>query len=187
MRHTTVFQLTALVMVCSLPGCSGCGGYDPPRTRDEIAADQIAVDTIYFKQDGTQFHAPGTKRGMIVDDAGQLAHAAWQCNNAECPGRGDEGSPYLFPSADPFAYVDETGQPAIRQPETEADFKLFEDFIERKCPKCLEIRQLDSETDQQRQQYQGYLVRHVTSKAEQQLAELEAEMKAYLDKNQPTN
>lgn len=168
-------------------GCSGCSSdYEPPRTREDIFKDQIAVETIYFREDGSQFTAPGTKLGMTVDKrSGKLAWAAWQCNNPNCPARGADGGPHLFPLPDPFAYVDANGEPAIRQPETEEDFQRFNDFIERKCPACLKIRDLDSETEQQRQQYQSWVTRHITPGAEKQLAALEEEMKEYLKRNQP--
>ena len=117
--------LTAISLTCVLlmPGCSGCNQNNSPRTRDDIFNDQMAVETLYFTEDGDQVLAPGSTRGMVVDEAsGKLAHAAWQCNNPNCPGRGPEGEPYQFALPDPFAYIDEDGQPAIRQPETQSDF-----------------------------------------------------------------
>jgi len=174
-RLFTAVSMLALFVA----GCS-----EEPRSREEIFKAQQAVDTLYFTADGRELIAPGAERGMTVDEAtGELAFAAYQCNNPDCPEReGDE--PFLFPLPDPFAYVDEAGKPAIRQPVTEEDFETFDEFIEKKCPACLETRDIDSETPEQRQQYQSYVTRHITPEAREQLAELEAELKRIIEFSQ---
>ena len=189
MRLSPAISLTLGCFLLSLlPGCGGCNRYDPPRSRDDIFNDQMSVETLYFTKDGREFLAPGAPRGMIVDEeTGELGFAAWQCDNPDCPGRKPNGDPYLFPLPDPFAYVDENGQPAIRQPETEADFKLFNDFIERKCPKCLESRNLPRESAEEAQQYQAWVTMHITPAAQKRLDELEEEMREYQRRNQLSN
>ena len=176
--------IVALALLSLMVVASGCGGRQRPRTRDDIFNDQMSVETLYFTKEGREFRAPGAPRGMTVEEAtGELGFAAWQCDNPDCPGRNSDGSPYLFPLPDPFAYVDANGQPAIRQPETEEDFAAFEEFLKRRCPKCLEIRNLNSESDEQAQQYQAWVVRHITPEAEKRLADLEVELKEYLKRN----
>ncbi len=168
------FRTTTLIAAVVAVAAGGCR--DEPRTRQDVFRDQLEVETLYFTADGERIYAPGADRGMIVDDSGRVAFAAWQCENPDCPGRTND-KPFLFPLPDPFAYVDDKGQVAIGQPISDADMAKFEDFIDLKCPACLPTRDRERETAEQRQQYQSWVTRHVTPKAQRQLAELEEELR----------
>ena len=58
---------------------------------------------------------------------------------------------------------------------------------ERKCPKCLEIRNRSSETEEETQRYQAWVTKHHAPAAQKRLAELEKEMREYINRNQASN
>jgi hypothetical protein len=164
----------------------GCSREKRPRTRNDIFQDRLKVETLYLTEDGQRVVKPGSPERVVVVDAaaGKLAWLAWQCNNPQCPGRKAANSPLVFPWPDPFAYVKPDGTVGIRQPLTPEDQKKMEDFGEQKCPECLKRRNLASETPQQRQQYKDWCVPHVLPEAAKRLAELDAELKQLVAKEQ---
>ncbi len=158
----------------------GCSRYEKPRSREDIFNDRIAVDTLYITKDGNEVIAPGTVRGVIVTKSGELAFEAWQCNNPNCPGRKVDGSPYLFPWPDPFAFVKEDGTPSMRAPENEAEDKLMAEFSNQRCPECLKQRKVATESVEEREKYRNWLQTHVLPQAEKQLKRLDEEYQDYL-------
>lgn len=162
---------------------AGCSRYEPPRTTEDIFLDRESVETLYLTTDGKEIVAPKNVRGVIVD-GGKLAWQAWECTNPSCPGRKADGKPLLFSRPDPFAYITPDGQPDIRQPSTAEDFKKMDEYILRRCPECLKIRKLASETEAEREQYQSFVKPHVLPQAAKRLAELDAEYQAYIKRTQ---
>ena len=159
----------------------GCSRYERPRTREDIFHDRESVDTLYLTEDGQRLVAPKRVRGMTVDVAsGKLAWQAWECGNPNCPARGTDGKPFLFPRPDPFAYVNADGEPDIRQPTTADDFKQMDEYMLRRCPACLTTRKLSSETAEQREQFQNFVKPHVLPQAEMRLRQLDEEYQAYI-------
>lgn len=176
-------KICAALSACSLLAATiSCTGQPSrPRTRNDIQRDREAVDTLYLTADGVRIIAPGTEQGMVVDaKTGKIAFRAWQCNNPQCPGRSVAGDPYVFPLPDPFAYVDEQGEPRVRQPQTPAELQQVEEYYVRKCPACLQRRNLARESEEVRQQYQSWLELHLLPQAKQRLAELDEEYRRYL-------
>lgn len=189
----------ATCMLLAIAGCSSKPEEvenvppSPPRpasaeevrqTREEIFQKRLAVDMLYLTEGGIEVVAPGNSQGAIVDTAtGKLAWAAWQCDNPQCPGRKSDNQPLLFPSINPWLYAKEDGTIGLRQMKTEAEIRQTEEFGEQKCPVCLKIRNRDSETAQQRQQYQAWCRPHVLPQAAQQLKKLEQEYRQLLGHN----
>lgn len=82
--------------------------------------------------------APFQKDGKIYWDA-------YQCNNPDCPGRGEDGKPYVFPHVIPFQKKRlEEGKPPeltpeeMREMEESGDMMMMEEmmFAEPFCPLC---------------------------------------------------
>lgn len=120
-------------------------------------------DTLFLTEDGQRLIQPASPSGAVVfdADAGILAWAAWQCNNPDCPGRGADGSPVLFPWPHPLISIGADGTIGLqRSAETEGSVSVA-DFMERKCPACLQSRNLASESDEQRAKYNAWCQPHV--------------------------
>ena len=173
-RHLRTRGIALLIVTASVFAVS-CKEQRPPRTRADIFQARLKVDTLYLTEDGEEIIAPGNSDRVIVTETGKLAWPAWECQNSSCPGRSNDGSPFLFPWPDPFKSA-EGGQIKVRQPLTAQDDKLMANFSEQKCPKCLEVRDLDKETEEQRQQYKNWVQPHVTASAAEQLQALDEEL-----------
>lgn len=151
-------------------------------TREEIREARVQVPTLYLTEDGREIIAPGNQRGAIVDpQTNQIAWKAYQCENPNCPGEGKGDRPFVFPRPHPLLYVNEEGKIAARTPKTKEDFEQFDAYAEAKCPACLKIRDLKSETDEERHQYNNWVEPYVLPEAEERLEELEAEHERYLE------
>jgi len=147
-----------------------------PKGAEGFLEKQLGVDTLFFTEDGKQIIAPGNRQGVIVQPGnGNLAWAAWQCDNSQCPGRKPDGKPQLFPWPNPFLYVKDDGTVATRQPITEAELLQADENRTVRCPACLKIRNLASETPEQRRQYQSWCRPHVLPQAVEQRKKLDEE------------
>jgi len=172
-------RVIGIVVAVVLPAivAAGCGTRSSrPRSREDIFQDRLRVDTLFITEDGRQFTRPMNPDRAIVVEGGKLAWPAWQCDNPDCPGRGADGKPYLFPWPDPFKKAAADGSISVRQPLTQEDQVLFEKFIEQACPQCLKKRSIASESKARRQQYKDWCQPHVLPSAAKQLKELEKEL-----------
>lgn len=144
---------------------------------------QLEVDTLYLAEDGNQIIAAGNRQGVIVEPGkNRLAWGAWECDNPQCPGRKPGGTPLLFPWPNPFYFIKEDGTIAMRQPITEAELLQADESREVRCPACLKIRNLASETPQQRLQYRTWCRQHVLPRAAEQRKNLEDDYRRRLGK-----
>ena len=142
----------------------------------------MAVDTLYLAEDGREIIAPGNRHGVVVvPGTKQLAWAAHQCDNPDCPGKGKGDRPFLFIWPMPFAFAREDGTVGFRQPQTETDFELLEKFGEMLCPACLKTRNQEEETHQQREQYTRWCRPYVLPESAKRLEQLDAEYRRWLD------
>jgi hypothetical protein len=175
-KRACLWQLIAAALLATVSGCSG--KVTRPRSRDDIAQDRLKVDTLFITKDGQRLKRPMNPDGAVIVDAaaGTLAWPAWQCINPDCPGRGADGAPFLFPWPDPFRSVKPDGTIVVRQPDMPAERKLFDDFATQKCPACLEKRTPASESKEKAQQYKDWCQPHVTASAAKRLAELDREL-----------
>lgn len=176
-------------MVAVLSSAAGCSGkLDRPRTRDDIARDRLTVDTLFITADGRQrINQPlNPYRALVIDAAaGTIAWPAWQCNNPDCPGRGADGTPFVFPWPDPFMSVQPDGTLTTRQPDMPAEQRLFDDFATQKCPACLAKRTPATESKEQAQQYKDWCQVHVTQAAARRIAELDRELQRMISGLKP--
>ena len=180
--------LARFVVVIAMLAIAGCSGkIARPRSRDDIARDRLRVATLFITKDGERVERPMNPDGVVVIDAaaGTLAWPAWQCDNPDCPGRGADGSPFLFPWPDPFKSVKPDGTIASHPPNGPADQKLFDNYATQKCPACLEKRTPASESKERSQQYKDWCQIHVTPKAAKRLAELDRELQKMLSGLKP--
>jgi len=167
----------ALLIVVSAISCGP--REEPTLTRGQIFEERIKVDTLYLTEDGREIIAPGTPLEAIVyPKTNKLAWRAWQCNNPDCPGEGKDGRPFLFTCPDPFKFVAEDGTVGIRQPEdTDKDRELFARYSEQVCPACLPLRNRETETLDQRLQYQQWCQPYVLPRSAKQLKKLDDEFR----------
>jgi len=173
-RIVAAVSLLAVMLV-------GCGSRSTrPRSREDVFQDRLRVDTLFITEDGRRFTRPMNPDRVIVVEGGKLAWPAWQCDNPDCPGRGADGKPVLFPWPDPFKAAAADGSITDRQPLTREDEALFEKFIEQTCPECLKKRTIASENKARRQQYKNWCQPHVLPSAAKQLKALERELEAML-------
>ena len=162
-----------------LIGIIGCA---EPRTLEEIEADQRNLPVLYLTEETlTEVQAPADA-GLFVDEAtGELAYRAYECQNPECPGRGADGSPHLFIHRDVLASADAKGEitwSQVPEGETPQDYiRSLGGYLAPTCPKCVELRDLENETDEHRQQYQAWAQLHELEETATRRAELEAEYK----------
>jgi len=167
----------AVAAVWSATSC----GPRPPRTTDEIFEDELTVDTLYLTEDGREVIAPGSPTGVIVlPRTKDLAWAAMQCDNPDCPGEGKGDRPFVFPWPDPFKTIDEEGNIQMRQPETQEDFALLDQFAEPACPACLPTRNRAKETLDEKIKYKSWVRPYVLPESAEQLKRLEEEKRGLL-------
>ena len=147
---------------------TGCGE-TPPKTLEELYSDERQLPAVFIMaESGEQIIVPGD-RGVFVDDAtGELCWPALTCDNPNCPARSNGNKPYLFFAADKAVYAKPDGSIGYDHTKvTEAD-----NFFGN-CPECLKIRDVESETDEQRQQYSNWARPYVlpeTAKRREELA-----------------
>jgi hypothetical protein len=167
----------ALVLLASSIGCRD----DQPLTPEDILREQLEVDTLYLTEDGREVIAPGTSEGVIVfPGTSDLAWPAMTCENPDCPGEGEGDRPFVFPWPDPFKYVDDDGNIQLRDPESDEDFKLMEQFGEQCCPACLPTRNRSRESIDEQIQYKSWVVPYVLPESAKRLKELEEQKRKIL-------
>ena len=160
-----------------LVGVTGCS---QPRSLEEIEADQRALPVLYLTETSLSEVQATADAGLFVDEAtGELCYRAYECQNPACPGHSADGKPYLFIHRDVLASVDSSGEitwdqvPAGQEPR--AYIRSLGGYLAPTCPKCVELRDLDSESDEERQKYQAWAKLHEIEETAIRRAELEAE------------
>lgn len=118
----------------------------PPRTQSQIAQDRRRAPRLFLTESsrkrvvGNRLQFPG----FVDEETGERCFVAYVCNNPDCPARGEDGQPNLFPqggSAYGAAFA------ALSKEQT----------LGNVCPDCVAVRDLPSETDQQRSQYRNWV------------------------------
>lgn len=182
------------LLLLAIAGCSSKSGDEAPlaapiapetlQGASGLLEKQLQVDTLYLAEDGREIIAPGNRQGVIVEPGtGKLAWAAWECNNPSCPGRKPDGKPQLFPWPNPFFYAKPDGTVGQRQPITEAELLQADENRDVRCPACLKIRNLPSETPEQRMQYRAWCQQHVLPQAAEQRKKLAEEYRRLMGGN----
>jgi len=128
----------------------GCRQSEPePLSEAESFQQQLEQPALYFTAEtNTRVIAPAKERLFVDEKTGELAWPAMECGNPDCPGRGENGEPFLFIEPDPGMVIQTDGSIGYDPSKARAARNQV-----MGCPKCLETRDLKNETAQQRQQY----------------------------------
>ena len=168
--------LVALAVTLSL-GCA------KPRTLEEIEADQRALPVLYLTEEtGNRVEASADAGLFVEEETGELAYRAYECQNPDCPGRAGDDQPHLFIHRDVLAKIDANGEvvwepvPAGQNPQEY--IRTQGGFLEPTCPKCAEQRNLETESEEDRQKYRDWVKLHELPKTAARRAELEEEYQA---------
>lgn len=166
--------LIGSVLLVGIAGCS------QPRSLEEIEADQRALPVLYLTESSLSEVQATADAGLFIDETtGELSYRAYECQNPDCPGRSADGKPYLFIHRDVLASVDANGEitwgqvPTGQQPQEY--IRSLGGYLAPTCPKCVELRDLDSESNEDRQKYQAWAKLHEIEETAIRRAELEAE------------
>jgi hypothetical protein len=159
---------------------TGCGKQSY-RPLEEIREEQASLPTVYLTEKTKQEVVVPINRPVFVHEStGELCYPALICQNPDCPGGTGEGSPGpLFIHSHPLmsAGADGTIQWATIPPG-----KIPADYIESlgghsqpTCPACLKQRKLGSETDEQKKNYQQWVVNYMPPESAKRAEELKKE------------
>jgi len=166
---------TTLALVAVLSVCS-CGSRDAPTlTKRQIHRERYSQKTLYLTKDGREFIAPDNAfQAVVHPETKELAYAAWQCNNPDCPGEDKDGRPYLFIWPQPFLIIKEDGTVGYRATDKEDHEELVKSSMIA-CPACLPNRNKETETPEQYRQYEQWCQRYLLPEAARRLKELDEE------------
>jgi hypothetical protein len=170
---TRALAIGALVLLCV--GCA-----KKLRTLEEIEADKRDIPALYLTETTHKEVTAPAGLGLHIDSAtGEICYQPFECTNPSCPGRSADGKPVLFVHRDVLVSAGPDGKfiyeqiPAGIAPEKYIESKGGHPFAT--CPKCLEKRQVEGESDAERKQYQAWVRPYVSPETEKRRAELEAE------------
>ena len=132
----------------------GCGSRSP-RSRDEIFREKGTLPRLYLtKKSHTRVLGPASK-GIFTDDkTGEECWPAMECINPDCPAAG---------SAEPFL------------------FTTFDRSEHNGCPACAKIRNVKTETPQQKRAYIGYVQLYELPETKSRSKQLDDELKRNFD------
>ena len=162
------FSFAAMLLIV----CVSCGE-TRPKTLDEMYEEERQLPSLFITaQSGTQVTAPGDT-GVFVDEAtGELAWRALTCTNPACP-KYSIDEPFLFIAPDPAIVANPDGSLGYDRSRVDEADNHFGN-----CPECLKIRNLASESDEDRQKYSNFATPYVLPETGRRREELAAERKA---------
>lgn len=165
--HLRFWFLAPLLVVCA-----SCGE-TRPKTLDEMYEEERQLPSLFITaESGTHITAPGDTGVFVDESTGELAWRALTCTNPACP-QFSADEPFLFIAPDPAIVANPDGSLGYdRSLVDEADNNFGN------CPECLKIRNLASESDEDRQQYSNFATPYVLPKTALRREELAAERKA---------
>lgn len=183
-------SMTGLGGIAILVTLLGCGlresaVADPKEENRKQAADAIfekrhQLDKLYLtERTRKRIIRSGKVSVPFVDqEAGELCWPALTCVNPQCPGKGQDGFPYLFVHSDPLIKVGSDGLPAYPQIPAGQDYaQMVADaggFPDAACPACYEkFRRGKSETPEEKDRYAGYVVEYELRESADQRGELD--------------
>ncbi len=150
---------------------AGCGEAAPTPTLKELYEEDRNLPAVYLHAETKErVTAPGNS-GILVRD-GQLYWPALTCTNPACPAAGRE-EPLLFHESDPGVIVQPDGTLGY-DPAAAARSSSPSSTLPGSCPECLTIRDLASETAEDRQRYQNFVQPYVLPETLQRREELAA-------------
>ncbi len=110
-----------------------------------------------------------TDKGVFVDEAsGEICWPTLVCNAPNCPGKAADGKPLVFIAPDPCTF---------KKPDGTLGYDPARESLGEKysgaCPECLKIRDLGTETPQQRQRYIKWVRPYVLPETARRLKQLD--------------
>lgn len=154
-----------LLLCLTLLWSAGCSQQEPPQTIEQLYEQERGLPKVYLEAEtGEQVIAPG-EPGVLVRD-GKIHWPALTCTNPDCPAAG-RSEPVLFADPIPGLRVEPDGSLGYGRSQAPPAGTL-----PGNCPECLTIRDLASETAEDRQRYQNFVHPYVLPETKQRRAEL---------------
>lgn len=174
--------VAALALLTALTGCGGCTQEIPPPAvpAASVFERQQQLDRLYLTEKSSQqVVRPGNVSVPFVDeDTGELSWPTLVCTNPACPGRGQDGKPYLFIHRDPLFRVDSDGKVIHPQVGPGQDYSAMVadagGFPDPTCPACYEaFRKGKTETQEDKNLYASFVQDYVLPETARQRWQLE--------------
>lgn len=172
----------ALALVtCAL--CAGCSSSEEkPRPAQLIHEERRALPVLYLTEKSQQEVIRSAAEGLFVEEkTGELCYRAYYCTSPDCPNKDktENGRPVVFIHRNPTASVGADGEIIYREVQSSAEFKRLSreqgSFLAPTCPACWELRDPDSETPRQTQQYINYVQPYTLPESAKRAAQLDEE------------
>lgn len=161
----------ALIAACLLCLLASCRSEEPPRLREEVFRERLELPRLYFTAETRKrVRAPAGKGVFVHEESGEICWPALVCNAPDCPGRTADGKPFVFIAPDPCICIKPDGTLGYDPARASLDKNPS-----GACPECLKIRNLSTETDQQRRRYIEWVRPYVLPETARRLKELEEE------------
>ena len=165
-----------VVLVCS----TGCA--KKHRALEEISAEKSDLPTLYLTENSLKrVMAPASVGVHVDEETGEICYQPYECTNPSCPGKKGEEN-FLFVHRDVLLSVGPNNEIIYGTPPVGVEYAEFikskGGYVGPTCPKCFETRNLESETDEQRQQYQDWVQGYELPETVQRRKELDEEYQA---------
>jgi len=175
------------LLLLPISGCS-CGDEEPvkvlPITEKEkkvainkLNEDARNVEAMFLTEDGTKVFGARYLKAVIDPESGKIAHRVQKCTNPDCPGRGEDGEPLLFPWVNKMLYLGSDGEINHLPVQTKEEVRMVAVHAEVICPVCVKTRKRSTESEEVRDQYRQWCKAYVPPRALEQLKELEDQRK----------
>lgn len=171
-RSIENYVFTALI-VCVAGGCA------KERTLEQIEADQSSLQTLYLTEKTNKQVLATANKGLFVDEAtGEICYQPYECTRPDCPGK-TAGNPVLFVHRDVFVSLGPDKKFIYELPPAGVP---YDEAVRARggqpgptCPHCLKTRQLNSETPEQKAEFQKWIRAYELPETIQRRKELQEE------------
>ena len=147
-------RLWGCLLAACVAGCSGSEQQPRARRQADISTEQRSLPVLFLMEKSRkEVILPANTTKLVDATGGERLWPAITCTNPDCPGKnkGTNDRPFLFICPDPTRPI--------------------------RCPECLKIRDLESETDRQRMQYAAWARPYVLPETAARMRRLAAERK----------
>ena len=164
-----MFPMALLGAALCFIGCS-----EPkPKTLEELYEEERKLPAVFLTtKSNQQVIAPGDSGVFVDEKSGELCWPAQSCTNPDCPGRAADGTPFLFIAPDKAVIINPDGTVGYDRSQAGEIDNYY-----GQCPKCLETRNLPSESEADQLRYSQFVQPYVLPKTAQRREELAAARK----------